>query len=472
MSVDTLLNFLSDHQPLTLGILFLASYFETVIISSFLIYGEIFFLAGAILAGIGTASLWQVSLVLYVGGILGDHSSYWIGRRYGQRFYTAMTSVFFLKRYFTEKNYAQGEKFFVKFGGWSVFMGRFLGPVSWITPFLAGTFKLDYRKFTLFDFPAVILGIGQFIVVGYLFGKSYQTILNIVQQYLIIGIFVSLAVIGIIYYFRKLLQRFGLSLKYALIHFFTQLRQGNRSHLQQVLKASLSILAIAVIVYIIFLLIIFFVGNQKLSGKITSDFNYTFTNHTEIVQKIDSSLYYENGTKDVQPINVVMVTVNSIDEILLQSGWKRVNTFLRNNISFNNYFEQMEDGLLPISDLYFDTVPQNLAYEYASSTTILNRQHIRLWNLGTYNDSLVYIISASQDVGIDLYRDLSFIVPYHSINPNVDDARDFFTQSITQAYPGTTLTIEKSILGPRSRKHSEDSTYYSDGELSFITINR
>lgn len=472
MSLDSLINFLSLHQSLTLVILFLGAYFETLIISSFLVYGEFFFLAGAILAGIGKASLWQVAVVLYLGGLLGDHSSYWIGRKWGVPLYEYLKGKWFFRRYFTEQNYLQGENFFNRFGGWSVFTGRFLGPVSWITPFLAGVFKFKYSKFTLFDFPAVILGIGQFLVVGYLFGKNYQTILLVVERYLLIAVFATIGVGAIVYYFRKKLISLKLSFRAGVIYFLSKLIRREKGHFKKTLKILASIFLALILFYVVFLSAIFFLGNHKLSGVTESDINISYSSVDEIINSIDSTLGYENGTQDVQPINVVMITSEPIDTVLTKTGWLQVNTFVRNKIGPVTYFEQAEDKLLPISDLYFKGVPQNYAYEYASSSTLLNREHVRVWNLGTLEGIPVYGLSVSRDVGIDFYRDLSFVVPYHSIDPNVDASRSTLLETIANFYHKTVIENKESALGPVLKQHEVDATYSTDGKISVLFISK
>lgn len=178
MNLTIIFNFIQYLQQSKLFwiyfILFFGSYFETVIGFSFFVYGELFFLAGAILAGLGVLNIYLVSAVFFIGGILGDNTSYVLGYKFGDKIYGFFSRIWFFKKYFTKKNYTLMEKYFRKHGGKSVFLARFLGPISWITPFFAGVFKLRYGSFIAHEVPAAILGISQFIVIGYLFGKGFN----------------------------------------------------------------------------------------------------------------------------------------------------------------------------------------------------------------------------------------------------------------------------------------------------------
>lgn len=169
-------SFLATHTVLSYTVLFLGAYFETLIGVGFFIYGEFFFLPGAIIAGTGVLDIWLVSLALISGGIMGDTSSYFIGRHYGMRLFKEGN------KYLNHTNHKKGEEFFDKYGVKSVFFARLLGPISWIAPFLAGVYKIKYTKFLAYNVPGVVVGIGEFLVVGYFFGTSYREILRFVQK--------------------------------------------------------------------------------------------------------------------------------------------------------------------------------------------------------------------------------------------------------------------------------------------------
>lgn len=169
--VDKFIEVLQRYQSIAYLILFMGSMVETIIGLSFLFFGEIFFLAGGILASTGTLDIRKVIVVLYLGGIIGDNISYFIGRKYGIKLYESFSRYRFFKRFINEKNYDRGVTYFTKVGPVSVFFARFMGPISWITPFISGVYSMNYKKFVFYNFFGVILGIGQFIVVGYFGGK-------------------------------------------------------------------------------------------------------------------------------------------------------------------------------------------------------------------------------------------------------------------------------------------------------------
>jgi membrane-associated protein len=185
--------FLGVHYYLAYVILFLGSFFDTLIGPGFIVPGEIFFLPGAILAGYGILDIWLVTAACIAGGLIGDSLSFFIGKQLGKKF----VRLIFKKKnkLFKPGLYKRGKSFFHKYGKKSIFFARFMGPVSWVVPFIAGTAEIEYKSFLKYNVPGVIGGIGQFLIIGYLFGFSYSKILATVKtdiSYLLAIIFIIL----------------------------------------------------------------------------------------------------------------------------------------------------------------------------------------------------------------------------------------------------------------------------------------
>lgn len=191
------MEFLTTHILLLYAVLFFGSYFETLIGVGFFIYGEIFFIPGALLAGAGVLNIWLVSFVLIAGGVLGDSSSFVLGKKYGSSIFKEHNKIFNLT------NYQKGLDFFEKYGTKAVFFARLLGPVSWITPFLAGTYKVPYQKFLGYNILGVTVGIGQFLIIGYFFGANYRTVLSVLAHDATIFAGITVIILGLYYIIKR-----------------------------------------------------------------------------------------------------------------------------------------------------------------------------------------------------------------------------------------------------------------------------
>ncbi|MET0067686.1 MAG: DedA family protein [Candidatus Thiodiazotropha sp.] len=193
---------LAEYRNGAYAVLFLGAFFETLIPFSLAILGEVFFISGALLAGMGALNVWGVFGVMLLGGVLGDHASYWLGRRYGRGLFDQLARWPLPGRMFKPEGYRRGRAFFRRRGALAVFAARFSGPLSWVMPALAGVFRLDYRTFARFNALGVALGIGQFILVGYFFGVYMPQILDMLGRYAGWGVFGLVCLVGLLWVWR------------------------------------------------------------------------------------------------------------------------------------------------------------------------------------------------------------------------------------------------------------------------------
>lgn len=465
IAITSLMNFLSTYKNLTYLILFLGSFFETVIGFSFFVYGEIFFLTGAILAGTGVLNIWIVIIVLYAGGLLGDSTSYFLGKKYGFKLYKSLENKIFFRNYLNQKNYNKGIRLFEKYGGYSVFFARFMGPLSWITPFLAGTHKLDYKVFIKYDIPAVIFGIGQFIVIGYFAGANYKILLTLFSKYLFVIFFILLSLIIIYYYLKK--KKIISEIKKIFI-------LNKKKFIVMSLKHFTQIAFIILLFFSLFLLYLFFFSNNGITHFENNLSNRTITLNESYLSKCGNlnTYYYDLNSSKIQPINVILITDKNLS-VIMNKKWVKNEIFQKNNISFENYIELLKNETLPVSDLYFKNIPQDSAYQYGTNS-FLKREHIRFWhfvNKMNQNQN-IYLGSISEDTGFDFRFYNHFLTPVHEINKNLDKSRDFFyNYLLNQTNLNASCTYIKTNCGIKKSKELDEQGYYTDGRILLCNLN-
>lgn len=131
------------HQawaPLIVGLL---AFGESLAVVSLFIPATVALIGIGALIGASDIPFWPVWLAAALGASLGDWLSYWVGIKLEDR----AKHMWPLSRY--PDMYARGERFFEKWGMWSVFIGRFFGPVRAIIPLIAGVFEMPYLKFQI-----------------------------------------------------------------------------------------------------------------------------------------------------------------------------------------------------------------------------------------------------------------------------------------------------------------------------------
>jgi membrane protein DedA with SNARE-associated domain len=77
---------------------------------------------------------------------------------------------------------ARGEDLFVRYGATTIFVARFIAGLRIIAGPLAGVLRMPWRKFLLFNFLGAVLWVSVISSVGYLFGKHWDALVDLVQD--------------------------------------------------------------------------------------------------------------------------------------------------------------------------------------------------------------------------------------------------------------------------------------------------
>lgn len=147
-------------------ILFLIIFVETgLVIMPFLPGDSLLFAAGAI-AVIGEMNVFLLILSLSVAAILGDSLNYWLGRKFGARFF-----VRDFGRLFNKKHLESANAFYHKHGGKTIVLARFVPIIRTFAPFVAGMGKMNYSRFFAYNVFGGLLWVITMVYAGYLFGN-------------------------------------------------------------------------------------------------------------------------------------------------------------------------------------------------------------------------------------------------------------------------------------------------------------
>jgi membrane-associated protein len=131
--------------------------------------GETAIVLGGVVAAQGEVSLPVMLLVAWLAAALGDLVSYFLGRRLGRRFIVARGPRLGV----TPARLATVDGFFARHGGKAILIGRFVGLVRAVAPFLAGASRLPLRSFLPWSLLGTALWASAFTLVGYAFHASF-----------------------------------------------------------------------------------------------------------------------------------------------------------------------------------------------------------------------------------------------------------------------------------------------------------
>lgn len=98
---------------------------------------------------------------------------------------------------------ARGEELFARYGAATIFVARFIAGLRIIAGPLAGVLRMPWRKFLVFNFLGAVLWVSVIASVGYLFGKHWDGLVDLVQDANLAVAIVAVVVCGFFWWKRR-----------------------------------------------------------------------------------------------------------------------------------------------------------------------------------------------------------------------------------------------------------------------------
>ena len=164
--------------PWTYALVGVMAFLETGAFIGLVAPGETVVIAGGVIAGQGEIKLIPLIGLVWICAILGDTTSFYIGKRLGREF---------LERHgprvkITHERLEQVDGYFDRHGGKTILIGRFIGLVRAIAPFIAGSSQMAFRNFVPYSVVGTGLWATTFCVLGYIFWRSFDQVAHIAGQ--------------------------------------------------------------------------------------------------------------------------------------------------------------------------------------------------------------------------------------------------------------------------------------------------
>jgi undecaprenyl-diphosphatase len=157
--------------------------------------GETAVILGGAVAGQGETSIVLTIAIVWFCAWAGDTTSFFIGKRLGRGFVLRNGP----KVRITHERFEQVEGYFSRHGGKTILIGRFIGLVRALAPFIAGSSGMRYGAFVPFSVLGTGLWAAAFCLLGYALSASLDRATEIAGQgALVFGIVVAVIVTAIV----------------------------------------------------------------------------------------------------------------------------------------------------------------------------------------------------------------------------------------------------------------------------------
>ncbi len=178
---------LGDLTYLFVGLL---AFLETGAFVGLVFPGETAVIIGGAIAGQGENSVVLMLAVVWFCAWAGDSVSFLLGTKLGRRFVLAHGP----KVRITEERFRLVEAYFARHGGKTILIGRFLGLVRALAPFIAGSSGMKYRAFLPYSVLGTGLWAATFTLLGYFISENINEATELASR----GIIVFGIVVGVV----------------------------------------------------------------------------------------------------------------------------------------------------------------------------------------------------------------------------------------------------------------------------------
>jgi undecaprenyl-diphosphatase len=160
--------FLAEYGAWVYLLLFLVVFAETGLVVTPLLPGDSLLFVAGTLAATGEMDATRLIVLLILAAVLGDTVNYQIGAWVGPKAFREKSR--FLNRDHLEKT----RRFYVKHGGKTIILARFMPIIRTVAPFVAGVGTMPYGRFAVYNLGGGILWVTLFVLAGYFFGNLPQ----------------------------------------------------------------------------------------------------------------------------------------------------------------------------------------------------------------------------------------------------------------------------------------------------------
>lgn len=168
--MDIITDILSLIEQLELwfyALIIFLCFFESTAFIGTLLPGGILIIAIGFLSSFTPLSIWLFILCAAIGAMGGDIFSYWLGTK-GINWFKHERALL------TIGHLDKARSFFSSHGDKSIFLGRFIGFMRPIIPFVAGLSRMSLKKFLFWSTVSAFLWAISHILLGYIFGHFFE----------------------------------------------------------------------------------------------------------------------------------------------------------------------------------------------------------------------------------------------------------------------------------------------------------
>lgn len=169
---------LDSKEIITTGGLFLILiivFAENGLFFGFFLPGDYLLFSAGLLCGtdVMDVNIWVMVVSITVAACTGSYTGYYFGKFLGRSLYHKKENLFFKYKYLVKTRF-----YYMKYGGKTLIISRFLPVVRTFAPILAGAVRMNFKKFSFYNFWGSIIWVFSLVLLGYFLGREFPQIMD------------------------------------------------------------------------------------------------------------------------------------------------------------------------------------------------------------------------------------------------------------------------------------------------------
>ena len=191
-----LIAFIKANPGWSMSVIAITAFGESFAFLGLLFPGTAILIAAGGLAAVGAIPFFSSAVAGIAGAVLGDSISFWLGQKFGP----LLPGIWPFRR--NPAMLQRGMDFFRRYGGASVFIGRFFGPLRAVIPIAAGMMRMPTALFYVANIVSAVVWAPVLLLSGALIARSVVSS-NHADAALLAIAAAAMAMVAIVYWARR-----------------------------------------------------------------------------------------------------------------------------------------------------------------------------------------------------------------------------------------------------------------------------
>lgn len=160
---------------------------ETGLLIGFFLPGDSLLVSAGLLASQGLIDVALLGVLLSIAAVVGDSVGYAIGKASGPHLFKREDSLLF-----NRKHLIRAHEFYVRHGGKTIIIARFMPIIRTFAPVVAGMGEMQYSRFLAYNLVGGVAWVWSMLLIGLFLGRTFPGVAKHIELIILVIVFLSI----------------------------------------------------------------------------------------------------------------------------------------------------------------------------------------------------------------------------------------------------------------------------------------